>query len=62
MDLLDAARGGAGLGEDEVTVGAAHRLARQATVAHELVELGAVHVSACLLLSTRESPRGFVVR
>lgn len=48
VNLFDAARGGAGLGEDEVAVGAAHSLARQIAVAHELVELGAVHVPACL--------------
>ena len=49
MNLLDAARAGAGLGEDEVTVCATERFARQTAVFHELEELGAVHVSAGLL-------------
>lgn len=48
VDFLDAASGRAGLGENEVTIGAAERLARQAGVAHELEELTAVHVNACL--------------
>lgn len=56
MNLLDAAGGGAGLGEDEVAVGAAQRLTRQTAVAHELVKLGAVHVSACLW--SRANDRG----